>query len=66
MTISLAPSSDVARIYRRLGIPAVAFGLGLTDEMHGPDEYVPTANLAPAAAIYADVASQLVAARPRA
>jgi acetylornithine deacetylase/succinyl-diaminopimelate desuccinylase family protein len=47
------------RVYHRLGIPAVAFGPGLSDQMHGPDENVPVANLIAAARVYAHVAGAL-------
>jgi succinyl-diaminopimelate desuccinylase len=61
-TVTCCPGVLETRVYRRLGIPAVAFGPGLIDQMHGPDEYVPTANLAAAAAIYADVAERCATA----
>jgi succinyl-diaminopimelate desuccinylase len=64
-TITCCPGVLETRIYQRLGIPAVAFGPGLIDQMHSPDESVPTANLTAAAAIYADVASRLTAAHHR-
>jgi succinyl-diaminopimelate desuccinylase len=50
------------RVYNRLGIPAVAFGPGLIERMHGPDEDVPVANLLAAAKVYAEVAVMLAAA----
>lgn len=50
------------RVYHRLGIPAVAFGPGLIERMHGPDEDVPVANLLTAAKAYAEVAVMLAAA----
>jgi succinyl-diaminopimelate desuccinylase len=65
-TITCCPGVLETRIYQRLGIPAIAFGPGLVEQMHGPDENVPTANLTRAAAIYAEVASQLAAAQQRA
>jgi acetylornithine deacetylase/succinyl-diaminopimelate desuccinylase-like protein len=49
------------RIYSRLGIPAVAYGPGLIDHMHGPDEFVPLANIAAARRVYATVADRLTA-----
>ncbi|HUJ56744.1 MAG TPA: ArgE/DapE family deacylase [Gaiellaceae bacterium] len=48
------------RIYSRLGIPAVAFGPGLIDKMHSPDEDVPAANLSAAARIYAAIAKTFI------
>jgi succinyl-diaminopimelate desuccinylase len=65
-TVTCCPGLLETRLYQRLGVPAVAFGPGLIDQMHGPDEHVPIENLAAAAAVYADVASQLVGARVRA
>jgi succinyl-diaminopimelate desuccinylase len=56
-TITCCLGVLATRICQRLGIPAVAFGPGLIDQMHGPDENVPTANLTRVAAIYAEVAS---------
>jgi acetylornithine deacetylase/succinyl-diaminopimelate desuccinylase family protein len=49
------------RVYDRLGIPAVAFGPGLIERMHGPEEDVPVANLVAAARTYAGVAAALAA-----
>jgi succinyl-diaminopimelate desuccinylase len=49
------------RVYHRLGIPTLAFGPGLIERMHGPDEDVPVANLGAAARIYAAVAGKLAA-----
>jgi succinyl-diaminopimelate desuccinylase len=60
-TVTCCPGVLETRVYDRLGIPAVAFGPGLIDRMHGPDEDVPVANLAAAAAIYVDVAAELAA-----
>ncbi len=60
-TVTCCPGVLETRVYQRLGIPAVAFGPGLIDQMHDPDEYVPTANLAAAAAIYVDVAERSAA-----
>jgi succinyl-diaminopimelate desuccinylase len=61
-TITCCPGVLETRVYRRLGIPAVAFGPGPIDQMHGPDEHVPIANLAAAAAVYVDVAAELAGA----
>jgi succinyl-diaminopimelate desuccinylase len=58
-SLTCCPGVLEIRVYRRLGIPAVAFGPGLIERMHGPDEDVPIANLVAAAAIYADVAAAL-------
>jgi acetylornithine deacetylase/succinyl-diaminopimelate desuccinylase family protein len=58
-SLTCCPGVLEIRVYSRLGIPAVAFGPGLIDQMHGPDEEVPVANLVAAAAIYVDVARAL-------
>jgi succinyl-diaminopimelate desuccinylase len=60
-TATCCPGVLEARVYDGLGIPAVAFGPGLIERMHGPDEDVPIANLVAAAAIYVDVAATLAA-----
>jgi succinyl-diaminopimelate desuccinylase len=60
-TTTCCPGVLETRIYDRLGIPAVAFGPGLIERMHGPDEDVPIANLVAAGAIYVDVAARLAA-----
>jgi succinyl-diaminopimelate desuccinylase len=61
-TVTCCPGVLEVRVYHRLGIPAVAFGPGLIERMHGPDEDVPIENLVAAAAIYADVAAALAEA----
>ena len=58
-TVTCCPGVLETRIYRRLGIPALAFGPGLIERMHAPDEDVPVANLAAAAAVYVDVATEI-------
>ena len=58
-TVTCCPGVLETRIYRRLGIPALAFGPGLIERMHSPDEDVPVANLAAAAAVYVDVAAEI-------
>jgi acetylornithine deacetylase/succinyl-diaminopimelate desuccinylase family protein len=58
-TVTCCPGVLETRVYDRLGIPAVAFGPGVIERMHGPDEDVPIANLVDAAAIYAEVAGAL-------
>jgi succinyl-diaminopimelate desuccinylase len=60
-TLNCCPGVLEVRVYDRLGVPAVAFGPGLIERMHAPDEDVPIANLRAAAAIYADVAAALTA-----
>jgi acetylornithine deacetylase/succinyl-diaminopimelate desuccinylase-like protein len=58
-TVTCCPGVLETRVYHRLGIPAVAFGPGLIERMHGPEEDVPIANLVEAAAVYAEVAGAL-------
>jgi succinyl-diaminopimelate desuccinylase len=58
-SVTCCPGVLEIRVYRRLGIPAVAFGPGLIEEMHGPGERVPVANLVAAARIYAEAAARL-------
>jgi succinyl-diaminopimelate desuccinylase len=59
-SLTCCPGVLEVRVYHRLGVPAVAFGPGLIERMHAPDEDVPIANLVAAAEIYADVAATLV------
>jgi succinyl-diaminopimelate desuccinylase len=58
-TVTCCPGVLETRVYNQLGIPAVAFGPGVIERMHGPDEDVPIANLVDAVAIYAEVAGAL-------
>ena len=58
-TVTCCPGVLETRVYDQVGIPAVAFGPGMIERMHGPDEDVPIANLVDAAAIYAEVAGAL-------
>ncbi len=58
-TVTCCPGVLETRVYHQLGIPAVAFGPGLIERMHGPDEDVPIANLVDASAIYAELAGAL-------
>ena len=44
-TVTCCPGVLETRVYDQLGIPAVAFGPGVIERMHGPDEDVPIANL---------------------
>ena len=60
-TVTCCPGVLETRVYDQLGIPSVAFGPGLIDQMHVPDEDVPIPNLVAAAAIYIDVAAALAA-----
>ena len=45
-SVTCCPGVLEIRVYNQLGIPAVAFGPGLIERMHGPDEDIPIANLA--------------------
>jgi succinyl-diaminopimelate desuccinylase len=58
-TVTCCPGVLETRVYDQLGIPAVAFGPGPIERMHGPDEDVPISNLVDAAAIYAELAGAL-------
>jgi succinyl-diaminopimelate desuccinylase len=58
-SVTCCPGVLEVRVYHQLGIPAVAFGPGLIERMHGPDEDVPIANLVAAAAVYTEVAGAL-------
>jgi succinyl-diaminopimelate desuccinylase len=58
-TVTCCPGVLETRVYAGLGIPTVAFGPGLIDRMHGPDEDVPVANLVAAAGVYVEVAAGL-------
>ena len=58
-SLTCCPGVLETRVYHALGVPALAFGPGLIEAMHGPDEHVPVANLAAAAEIYARTAVAL-------
>jgi succinyl-diaminopimelate desuccinylase len=60
-SVTCRPGVLETRLYSRLGIPAVAFGPGLIERMHAPNEDVPIDNLTAATKIYADVAAALAA-----
>jgi succinyl-diaminopimelate desuccinylase len=61
-TVTCCPGVLEIRVYDQLGIPAVAFGPGLIERMHGPDEDVPIANLVAATAAYTQVGAVIAAA----
>jgi succinyl-diaminopimelate desuccinylase len=65
-TVTCCPGVLETRVYDQLGIPSIAFGPGLIDRMHVPDEDVPIPNLVAAAAIYTDVAAALAGTAPQA
>ena len=56
----MCPGLLETRFYAALGIPALAYGPGLLTVSHGPNEFVPIANLAHCAEIYADTAVDLL------
>jgi acetylornithine deacetylase/succinyl-diaminopimelate desuccinylase-like protein len=58
-SVTCCPGVLETRVYNQLGIPAVAFGPGLIERMHAPDEDVPVANLGAAARVYTKVAAAL-------
>jgi acetylornithine deacetylase/succinyl-diaminopimelate desuccinylase-like protein len=64
---NIAPSFELCpgllenRWYARLGIPAYAYGPGILDVSHGPEEYAELAGISEAAAIYALTAARLFA-----
>jgi succinyl-diaminopimelate desuccinylase len=58
-SVTCCPGVLETRVYHRLGVPAVAFGPGLMERMHGPDEDVPVENLVAAARAYTAVAAAL-------
>jgi succinyl-diaminopimelate desuccinylase len=58
-SVTCCPGVLETRVYNQLGIPAVAFGPGLIERMHDPDEDVPVANLVAAARVYVEVAAAL-------
>jgi succinyl-diaminopimelate desuccinylase len=60
-TLTCCPGVLETRVYRALGIPAVAFGPGPIERMHAPEEEVPIANLQAAAEIYVETAAALAA-----
>ena len=64
-TVTCCPGVLETRVYNDLGIPAVAFGPGLIERMHGADEDVPVGNLLSATAIYARTAIVLKEAHLR-
>jgi succinyl-diaminopimelate desuccinylase len=56
----MCPGLLETRFYANLGIPALAYGPGLLTVSHGPNEFVPVANLAQCAEIYARTALALL------
>ncbi|HEY0783389.1 MAG TPA: M20/M25/M40 family metallo-hydrolase [Thermoanaerobaculia bacterium] len=56
----MCPGLLETRFYAARGIPAFAYGPGLLTVSHGPNEFVPIANLARCAAIYALTAAEML------
>lgn len=56
----MCPGLLETRFYAARGIPALAYGPGLLTVSHGPDEFVPIANLANCAEIYARTAAEML------
>jgi succinyl-diaminopimelate desuccinylase len=57
----MCPGLLETRFYAALGIPALAYGPGLLTVSHGPNEFVPIANLVQCGEIYARTAMELLA-----
>jgi succinyl-diaminopimelate desuccinylase len=55
----MCPGLLETRFYAARGIPAFAYGPGLLSVSHGPNEFVPIANIAQCALIYALTAAEL-------
>jgi acetylornithine deacetylase/succinyl-diaminopimelate desuccinylase-like protein len=59
----MCPGLLETRFYAARGIPAFAYGPGLLSVSHGPEEFVPLANIRDCAAVYALVAAELLTPR---
>lgn len=57
-TFEMCPGLLETRFYAARGIPALAYGPGLLSVSHGPNEFVPTRNIAQCALIYALTAAE--------
>ncbi len=56
----MCPGLLETRFYAARGIPAFAYGPGLLSVSHGPNEFVPTRNIAQCALIYALTAAEVL------
>jgi acetylornithine deacetylase/succinyl-diaminopimelate desuccinylase-like protein len=56
----MCPGLLETRFYAARGIPAFAYGPGLLTISHGPNEFVPTQNIAQCALIYALTAAEVL------
>jgi acetylornithine deacetylase/succinyl-diaminopimelate desuccinylase family protein len=56
----MCPGLLEIRFYNRLGVPALAFGPGLLECSHGPEEFVEIKNIGRCAAVYALTALDLL------
>ena len=59
----MCPGLLETRFYAAHGIPAFAYGPGLLTVSHGPNEFVPTRNIAQCAEIYALTAAEMLSFR---
>lgn len=60
-SFELCPGLLETRWYAQSGVPAFAYGPGLLTVSHGPDEYIPVANLTQTATVYALTACDVLA-----
>lgn len=60
-SFEMCPGLLETRFYAALGVPALAYGPGLLTVSHGPNEFVPLANLTECAEIYARTALEMFA-----
>ncbi|MGE5333320.1 MAG: ArgE/DapE family deacylase [Nitrososphaerota archaeon] len=60
-SFELCPGLLEIRWYAQRGVPAFAYGPGLLTVSHGPEEYIPVANLAQTATVYALTACDMLA-----
>ncbi len=60
VAFEMCPGLLETRFYAALGIPALAYGPGLLTVSHTPNEFVPIANLAHCAEIYARTALEML------
>ena len=59
-SFEMCPGLCEIRYYASLGIPAFAYGPGLLEVSHGPDEYVQSDEICRSAAVYALLAMELL------
>lgn len=61
----MCPGLLEIRFYGEQGMPAFAYGPGLLSVAHGPNEFVPLANVSDCAAVYALTAAKSLARQPK-